>query len=51
MIDPQSFGGWRDTLTIQARLAELRVPTYVYAQGQSLADALKQTVGVPVVSG
>ncbi len=51
LVEPQSFGGWRDSLTIQARLAELRVPTYVYAQGQSLADALKQTVGVPVVSG
>jgi uncharacterized protein (DUF58 family) len=42
LIDPQSFGGWRDSLAIQGRLAELRVPTYVYAQGQSLADALKQ---------
>jgi uncharacterized protein (DUF58 family) len=51
LVEPQSFGGWRDSLTIQARLAELRVPTYVYAQGQSLADALKQTVGLPVVSG
>jgi uncharacterized protein (DUF58 family) len=51
LVDPQSFGGWRDSLTIQARLAELRVPTYVYAQSQSLADALKQTVGVPVMSG
>jgi uncharacterized protein (DUF58 family) len=42
MIDPQSFGGWRDSLAIQGRLAELRVPTYVYAQGESLADALRQ---------
>lgn len=40
LIDPQSFGGWRDTLAIRARLAELRVPTYLFAQGQSLADAL-----------
>lgn len=40
LIDPQSFGGWRDTLTVRQRLAELRVPTYVYAQGQSLAEAL-----------
>ncbi len=40
LIDPQSFGGWRDTLTIRARLAELRVPTYLFAQGQSLADSL-----------
>jgi uncharacterized protein (DUF58 family) len=44
LIDPQSFGGWRDSLTIQSRLAELRVPTYVYAQGQSLADALRQPI-------
>jgi uncharacterized protein (DUF58 family) len=51
LVEPQSFGGWRDSLAIQARLAELRVPTYVYAQGQSLADALKQTVGLPVISG
>ena len=46
LVEPQSFGGWRDSLAIQARLAELRVPTYVYAQGQSLADALKQTVAM-----
>jgi uncharacterized protein (DUF58 family) len=46
LVEPQSFGGWRDSLTIQARLAELRVPTYVYAQGQSLADALRQTVAI-----
>ncbi|MFL5800663.1 MAG: DUF58 domain-containing protein [Roseiflexaceae bacterium] len=46
LVDPQSFGGWRDSLTIQARLAELRVPTYVYAQGQSLADALRQPTTV-----
>jgi hypothetical protein len=25
---------------VQARLAELRVPTYVFRQGQSLPDAL-----------
>ncbi|HEY3232594.1 MAG TPA: DUF58 domain-containing protein [Roseiflexaceae bacterium] len=46
LVDPQSFGGWRDSLTIQGRLAELRVPTYVFAQGQSLADALRQPVAV-----
>jgi uncharacterized protein (DUF58 family) len=46
LVDPQSFGGWRDSLTIQGRLAELRVPTYVFAQGQSLADALRQPVDV-----
>ena len=46
LIDPQSFGGWRTTFTIQARLAELRVPTYVFKQGQSLADALLHPVAV-----
>src|SRR5689334_17775711 len=25
LVDPESFGGWRDSITIQARLAELRV--------------------------
>jgi uncharacterized protein (DUF58 family) len=40
LVDPQSFGGWKDTLTIQARLAELHVPTYVYKQGANLADLL-----------
>ncbi|HJZ47576.1 MAG TPA: DUF58 domain-containing protein [Roseiflexaceae bacterium] len=40
LIDPHSFGGWRDTLGVQARLAELRVPTYIFRQGQSLPDAL-----------
>ncbi|HNP72529.1 MAG TPA: DUF58 domain-containing protein [Kouleothrix sp.] len=44
LIDPQSFGGWRNTYTIQARLAELRVPTFVFKQGQSLADALARPV-------
>jgi uncharacterized protein (DUF58 family) len=48
LVDPQSFGGWRDSLTIQARLAELRVPTYVFSQGQSLADALRQPISVAV---
>jgi uncharacterized protein (DUF58 family) len=46
MVDPQSFGGWRDSLSIQARLAELRVPTYMFRQGQSLADALQQPTGL-----
>jgi uncharacterized protein (DUF58 family) len=49
LIDAQSFGGWRDSLTIQGRLAELRVPTYVYAQGQSLADALRQPVSTTMI--
>ncbi|MDZ4717438.1 MAG: DUF58 domain-containing protein [Roseiflexaceae bacterium] len=40
LVDPQSFGGWKDTLAIQARLAELRVPTYRYRQGDKLADVL-----------
>ena len=44
LVDPQSFGGWRDTLAVQARLAELRVPTYVFRHAQTLEDALRQTV-------
>jgi uncharacterized protein (DUF58 family) len=40
LVEPHSFGAWRDTLGVQARLAELRVPTYVFRQGQSLPDAL-----------
>ena len=39
-VDPQSFGGWKDSLAVQARLAELRVPTYVYRQGSDLANLL-----------
>lgn len=46
LVDPQSFGGWRDTLTVEARLAELRVPTYRYVQGQPLADALRHPLAV-----
>ncbi|MBC8162716.1 MAG: DUF58 domain-containing protein [Roseiflexaceae bacterium] len=48
LLDPQSFGGWRDTLTVQARLAELRVPTYVFRHGQVIEDALSQTVSYAV---
>jgi uncharacterized protein (DUF58 family) len=44
LVDPQSFGGWRDSLAVQARLAELRVPTYMFKQGDSLTNALQQTV-------
>jgi uncharacterized protein (DUF58 family) len=47
-VDPQSFGGWRDSLTLQARLAELRVPTYPFQQGQSLQDALQRPTSVGV---
>ncbi|HNP88179.1 MAG TPA: DUF58 domain-containing protein [Kouleothrix sp.] len=47
LVDPETFGGWRNTFTVQARLAELRVPTYIFRQGQSLADALVR----PVVLG
>ncbi|MEM8532713.1 MAG: DUF58 domain-containing protein [Chloroflexota bacterium] len=48
-IDPQSFGGWQDPLTVQGRLAELRIPTYVYGQGQSLTEALQHPVSVEQV--
>ncbi len=45
VVDPESFGGWKDTATVQARLAETRIPTYVFRQGDSLADTLRQPVG------
>ena len=45
-IDPQTFGGWRDNITILARLTELRVPTYVLRQGQSLPEALREPIKV-----
>jgi hypothetical protein len=40
LIDAHSFGGGRSNQTIRMRLAELRVPTYVYGRGQTLAAAL-----------
>ncbi len=40
LIDAHSFGGGRSNQTIRMRLAELRVPTYVYGRGQALAAAL-----------
>lgn len=48
LIDPQSFGGWRDSLTIQARLAELKVPTYLFRQGQPLTEALARPALIEV---
>jgi uncharacterized protein (DUF58 family) len=45
-VDPQSFGGWRDPGPTLARLAELRVPTYVLRQGQPIAEALRAPVGL-----
>ena len=51
-VDPQSFGGWYDSQPLQARLAELRVPTYLFTQGQALADALRHPAipgGQPLV--
>lgn len=50
LVDPESFGGWHDTLAVQARLAELRVPTYLFRQGQALPEVLQQplTPGAPV---
>lgn len=46
LVDAQSFGGWRNTFAIQTRLAELRVPTFVFKQGQALGDALARPVSV-----
>lgn len=46
LVDPQSFGGWRDSLAVQSRLAELRVPTYLLRHGQSLEEALRQPLAL-----
>lgn len=53
LVDPQSFGGWRDTLAVQQRLAELRTPTYLYRYGQRLEDALStpELFREPVAAG
>lgn len=45
-VDPQSFGGWRDSAPIRGRLAELRTPTYMLRQGQALNEALKQPLRI-----
>jgi uncharacterized protein (DUF58 family) len=42
VVDPQSFGGWRDSESLQARLAELRVPTYLYRAGDDLGVVMQQ---------
>lgn len=41
LVDPQSFGGWQDLAQVRNRLAELRVPTYLFRQGQTLQEALQ----------
>ncbi|NWG21704.1 MAG: DUF58 domain-containing protein [Chloroflexi bacterium] len=40
LIDARSFGGTRGGEVLHMRLAELRVPTYTYGRGQSLAEVL-----------
>jgi uncharacterized protein (DUF58 family) len=40
-VDPRSLGGWRDSAALLDRLADARVPTFVFRQGQSLADILR----------
>lgn len=40
-VEPQSFGGWKDSRAVQARLADARVPFFLFRQGQGLAEALK----------
>lgn len=40
-IDPQSFGGWRESQGVIGRLAVSRTTHYVYRQGQDLVDALR----------
>lgn len=48
LIDARSFGGTRGGETLRMRLAELRVPTYTYGRGQSLAEVLTHpTAPVP----
>lgn len=41
LVDPQSFGGWRDPETILQHLAALRITTYRVRQGDVLAEALR----------
>ncbi|MGB9752086.1 MAG: DUF58 domain-containing protein [Roseiflexus castenholzii] len=43
LIDAESFGGGRSNEPVRMRLAELRVPTYAWGRGQSLAAALGQS--------
>ncbi|MCU0490500.1 MAG: DUF58 domain-containing protein [Chloroflexaceae bacterium] len=49
-IDPQSFGGWRESTPILNRLTELRVPTYRMAQSQTLTDALREPIALPATT-
>ncbi len=42
LLDPSSFGGIKDTLETQARLATFGVPTYVVRQGDNLTAVLSQ---------
>ncbi|HMO58423.1 MAG TPA: DUF58 domain-containing protein [Roseiflexaceae bacterium] len=42
IVDPESFGGWRTTAAIEVRLAELRVPTFIYRAGDDLAHVVIQ---------
>jgi uncharacterized protein (DUF58 family) len=45
-VEPQSFGGWKDSRGVQARLADARVPYFLYRQGQGLPEALREVQGV-----
>lgn len=46
LVDPQSFGGWRDLEPVVTRLNEMAVTTYRWRQGQSLTEALHTPVVV-----
>jgi uncharacterized protein (DUF58 family) len=50
LIDPMSFGGWNDSSTILARLAELRIPVYRYSQGQTLTAALQEPISIELAA-
>jgi uncharacterized protein (DUF58 family) len=45
-VEPQSFGGWKDSRAVQARLADARVPYFLLRQGQELAQAVRELHGV-----
>jgi uncharacterized protein (DUF58 family) len=50
LVDPQSFGGWNSLQPVQERLAELRVPYYMFRQGQTLEEALRHPYAVDVAA-
>jgi uncharacterized protein (DUF58 family) len=45
-VEPQSFGGWKDSRAVQARLADARVPYFLLRQGQELTQAVRELHGL-----